>query len=31
MNLVHSIFENADRSAVALVCGDEEISYGRLI
>ena len=31
MNLVHSIFEQADRSATALICGDEEISYGRLI
>ncbi len=31
MNLVHSIFEQADRSGIALVCGDEEISYGRLI
>ncbi len=31
MNLVHSIFEKADRQATALICGDDEISYGRLI
>ena len=31
MNLVHAIFEQADRRATALICGDEEISYGRLI
>ena len=31
MNLVHSIFEQADRRAPALICGDEAISYGRLI
>ncbi len=31
MNLVRSIFEQADRQATALVCGGEQISYGRLI
>ncbi|MBV9658367.1 MAG: acyl--CoA ligase [Verrucomicrobia bacterium] len=31
MNLVETIFKNADRRAVALVCEDEEISYGQLI
>jgi long-chain acyl-CoA synthetase len=31
MNIVESIFRNADRRALALICGDEEISYGQLI
>ena len=31
MNIVETIFREADRSATALICGDEEISYGRLI
>ncbi len=31
MNIVERIFENADRGAVALICDDEEISYGQLI
>jgi long-chain acyl-CoA synthetase len=31
MNLVETIFHNADRRAIALVCEGEEISYGRLI
>ncbi len=31
MNLVHAIFEKADRRATALICGHDEISYGRLI
>jgi len=31
MNIVERIFQNADRGAVALICDDEEISYGRLI
>lgn len=31
MNIVERIFHNADRGAVALICDDEEISYGSLI
>ena len=31
MNIVEAIFRDADRAAVALICGDEEISYGDLI
>ena len=31
MNLVHAIFEKAGRRATALICGEDEISYGRLI
>jgi long-chain acyl-CoA synthetase len=31
MNIVEKIFQEADRQAIALVCGDEEISYGKLI
>ncbi len=31
MNLIETLFANADRHAVALVCGDEEITYGALI
>jgi long-chain acyl-CoA synthetase len=31
MNIVERIFQDADRGAVALICDDEEISYGRLI
>ncbi len=31
MNIVENIFRDADRRAVALVCDDEEISYGQLI
>lgn len=31
MNIVERIFREADRRAVALICGDEEISYGRLL
>ena len=31
MNLVHSIFEQANPAGTALICGDDEISYGRLI
>ncbi len=31
MNLVHTLFAKADRQATALICGDDEISYGRLI
>ena len=31
MNIVDAIFRDADRTAVALICGDEEISYGDLI
>ncbi len=30
MNIVENIFRSADRRAVALVCGDEEITYGTL-
>jgi long-chain acyl-CoA synthetase len=31
MNIVETIFQQADRRATALICDDEEISYGRLI
>ena len=31
MNLVEAIFREADRGALALVCGEEEITYGQLI
>ncbi len=31
MNIVENIFRDADRRAVALICDDEEISYGQLI
>ena len=31
MNIVEHIFQKADRSAVALVCGSESITYGDLI
>jgi len=31
MNIVEKIFQEADRRAIALVCGDEEITYGSLI
>ena len=31
MNLVETLFANADRRAVALVCGDEEVTYAALI
>lgn len=31
MNIVERIFQNADRRAVALICGGEEITYGQLI
>ena len=31
MNIVETIFRNADRHATALLCGDESISYGQLI
>ena len=31
MNLVETIFREADRRALALICGDEEITYGQLI
>ena len=31
MNIVETIFREADRRAVALLCGDEAISYGQLI
>ncbi len=31
MNIVDDIFAEADRRAVALICGDEEITYGQLI
>ena len=31
MNLVETLFARADRRAVALVCGDEEVTYGELI
>ncbi len=31
MNIVETIFREADRTATALVCGDETISYGQLI
>ncbi len=31
MNIVEHIFEKADRRAIALICADEEISYGELI
>ena len=30
MNIVSRIFERADRSAVALICGDEHITFGDL-
>ena len=31
MNIVENIFRDADRRAAALICGDEEITYGALI
>ena len=31
MNIVDDIFQNADRKAVAIICDDEEISFGQLI
>ena len=31
MNIVETIFREADRRALALVCGEEEITYGQLI
>jgi long-chain acyl-CoA synthetase len=31
MNIVEKIFQEADHQATALVCGDEEVSYGSLI
>ncbi len=31
MNIVETIFREADRHAIALLCGDESISYGQLI
>ena len=31
MNLVEAIFREADRRALALICGDEEVTYGQLI
>ena len=31
MNIVETIFREADRRAIALLCGDESISYGQLI
>ena len=31
MNIVENIFREADRSALALICGEEEITYGQLI
>jgi long-chain acyl-CoA synthetase len=31
MNIVERIFATADRAAIAVICGDQRISYGRLI
>jgi long-chain acyl-CoA synthetase len=31
MNIVDRIFQEADRQAIALICGEEEVSYGNLI
>lgn len=31
MNIVEKIFQDTDRAAIALICGDEEISYAQLV
>jgi long-chain acyl-CoA synthetase len=31
MNIVETILQRADRAAIALICGDEEISFGTLL